>query len=186
MFCDILTIAAIFVLRAVTGVVVIGAVVSIWFLAEGVGCLALLLALGKRLSEVRLLSETQRVHRITLRAYQQPRIGVMACGRWRSLPLPAMPWPHHCLLLPALHPLVMLTTIPVFAGTVWRYTRLRCRRWGRRTRAHAHSRSQHDVLRSELGCTASHRGDALSSTRALPVRVPRVEEVLVHAITPTP
>jgi len=117
--CDIITIAAIFVLRAVTGVVVIGAFVSSWFLAS-IGCLALLIALGKRLGEVRLLSETQRVHRITLRAYQHLHwrhmlravaISTVACYAVAASLSPTA----------ALHPLVMLTTIPVFGG-VWRYT----------------------------------------------------------------
>jgi len=119
--CDIMTIAAIFVLRAVTGVVVIGAYVSPWFLIS-VGCLALLLALGKRLGEARLLSETQRVHRITLRAYQHAgwgRMLVVVAGLTVACYLIAAslsPTAH-------LHPLVLLTTIPVFCG-VWRYTRL--------------------------------------------------------------
>jgi len=119
--CDIMTIAAIFVLRAVTGVVVIGAYVSPWFLIS-IGCLALLLALGKRLGEARLLSETQRVHRITLRVYQH--------AAWRRVLILVATMTIGCYLIAAslsptaqLHPLVLLTTIPVFCG-VWRYTRL--------------------------------------------------------------
>jgi decaprenyl-phosphate phosphoribosyltransferase len=118
---DVLMIAGVFVLRAVAGVVVIDAWVSPWFLAS-VGCLALLLALGKRLSEARLLSETQLVHRVVLRKYQAPMwkrmLSLVATATIASYGVAAA-----CSPTAVAHPWLMASVLPVFLG-VWRYTRL--------------------------------------------------------------
>jgi decaprenyl-phosphate phosphoribosyltransferase len=118
---DVLVIASLFVLRAVAGVVVIQAEVSAWFLAA-IGCLALLLALGKRLSEARLLSDTNLVHRVVLRRYQAPgwsrALSLVAAATIGCYAIAAA-----CSPSALAHPWLALTVLPVFLG-VWRYTRL--------------------------------------------------------------
>ncbi len=118
---DILVIAGVFVLRAIAGVVAIDAEISPLFLSS-VGCLALLLALGKRLSEARLLTETAKVHRIVLRAYAAPG--------WRRVLTAVGAATIACYAVAATrsptavaHPALMLSVLPVFLG-IWRYTRL--------------------------------------------------------------
>jgi decaprenyl-phosphate phosphoribosyltransferase len=118
---DILTIAVIFVLRAVAGVVVIGKLVSFWFLAA-VGALALLLALGKRLGEIDALTDVTMAHRKTLRSYRSPAWQVVL---WASAAATIVCYALAATSSPTAHrhALVVLTTVPVVVG-VWQYCRL--------------------------------------------------------------
>jgi 4-hydroxybenzoate polyprenyltransferase len=118
---DVLVIASVFVLRAVAGVEVIEAEVSPWFLAS-VGCLALLLALGKRLSEARLLTEINLVHRVVLRSYQAP-VWRRALSLAAALTIASYAVAASCSPTARAHPWVLASVLPVFLG-VWRYTRL--------------------------------------------------------------
>ncbi len=118
---DIVTIALIFVLRAVAGVMVIGKEVSPWFLAS-IGMLALLIALGKRLGEAEMLSDTALVHRATLRSYQSPA--------WRLVLIIAAALTLLSYLLAAWasptgqhHTWVIATCVPVAVG-LWRYVQI--------------------------------------------------------------
>lgn len=120
-FVDITVIAAAFVLRAVAGVAVIEAELSPWFLAA-IGCLALLLALGKRLGEARLLSDRDLAHRAVLRRYQAPG-WVRALSAAAAATIAAYAIAASCSPTAIAHPWVLATIAPVFLG-VWRYTRL--------------------------------------------------------------
>ncbi len=122
---DILVIALVFVMRAVAGVIAIEADISTLFLAS-VGFLALLLALGKRLSEAELLSTTNQVHRVVLRSYQAVAwrrvlvaiaLATIACYALAATRSPTA----------ATHPLLAITVAPVALG-IWRYVWLVTRR----------------------------------------------------------
>lgn len=115
---DILTIAVIFVLRAIAGLVVIDAFISPWFLLS-IGSLALLLALGKRMGELSVLTHTTMIHRVTLRRYRASQwrlvlwgMGAVAIGCYAMATMASPTGISHRWL--------WLTVLPVTYG-IWHY-----------------------------------------------------------------